>query len=183
MIHTTGDGAASPDARLRRRWIVAAGLVVATILIGVAWWPDRTTYLVVVDASDQTVLYQRVVESGDEVALEHQHSVTGRTVRERFVILDSASLGMVSLEFDRHGANLPTGPERIGSVTTTYREMEDGSYRVLHHERPLPTVPMIVGSHDVDHTLVFGDDDHVRLLSVARPWQQVELKVIGARSR
>jgi hypothetical protein len=85
---------------------------------------------------------------------------------------------MEELWFDEFGPNLPAGPEQIGSVTTTFHREADG-FRVVHHGRLLPTVPLRVGSASVDHVLTFIDGADLRLLEIARAGAYVELRVTG----
>ena len=120
--------------------------------------------------------YERSVGVGDEFELAHTHSVTKRLVRETFLVADADTIAMEVLWFDTFGANLPTGPERIGEVTTTFETTDDG-YRVLHHSRPIGSVPLLVGGPEVDHTLTFADGEQVRLLEVAPARSAVELAV------
>jgi hypothetical protein len=134
---------------------------------------DRTTFGVW-DHELGQVAFDREVVIGDRVVLEHTHSVTGRVVRETFSVADHGTIALEELWFDAPGPNLPTGPETLGDRTTTFLE-EDGAYRVLHDGAPLGTVPLLVGSEDVDHVLVFGDGQRVRLLDVARAHQRAEL--------
>jgi hypothetical protein len=150
--------------------VVAASLLVATV--GVL----RAPSLVVRDPATAEVHYRRPVAVGETFRLEHTHSVTGRRVVETFSIRDRRTVAIEELWFDAHGANLPTGPETVDGFTTTYLA-EGDEVRVLHGGRPLGTVPLIVGSERVDHTVEFADGLRVRLLDVAPQWSAVELAV------
>jgi len=168
----------------RRWWWLAAILVVA---FGASSFAPRLVntsgggpLLVVIDEATRQPIVSRPVVHGEQIRLEHVHSVTGRRIEEVFVVLDDQRLGMVSLAFDRHGANLPTGPEVVGGRSTTYIEKADGSILVLHHDRPLPAIGMVVGSPSVDHVLIFEDGDRVRLLDVAEQWSHIEIKVTAS---
>lgn len=181
---TAGGGGRDTLGDLSRRhwWIAAAAvIVVAAIVLIRAWTGTNGIAFVVIDADTGAVLVERDVAPGQRLTIEHVHSVTGRLVREQLVIRDDGRLGMVSLWFDRHGANLPTGPEEIDGIVTTYRELGDGSVEVLHHARPLPGVPLIVGSETVDHTIVFHDGQRLRLLDVAPRWTAIELTIRASR--
>jgi hypothetical protein len=91
-----------------------------------------------------------------------------------------ATIALAELWFDQHGPNLPVGPEQIGDRMTTFLREDDG-YRVLHHDRPLGTVPLMVGSPAVDHVLVFADGQRLRLLDVTRAGARVEISVGSGR--
>ncbi|RNL86254.1 DUF1850 domain-containing protein [Halostreptopolyspora alba] len=110
--------------------------------------------------------------------MEHTHSVTKRPVDEVFSVGDGGIL-MQELRFDEFGANLPAGPQRIGDTTTTFLH-ENGEFRVLHHGRPLGTVPLRVGGPKVDHVLTLPGGTRVRLLDLAPRGTFVELGVRGA---
>jgi hypothetical protein len=121
------------------------------------------------------VLLGLPVEAGQRVELAHTHSVHRRPVREVYSVSLSDGLLMEEIRFDAHGANLPSGPETIGGVTTTFERVGSG-YRSDHHGRPLGTVRMVVGSDDVDHRLAVGDEE-VRLLDLAEAGTRIELYV------
>ncbi|GGC60151.1 DUF1850 domain-containing protein [Hoyosella rhizosphaerae] len=126
--------------------------------------------------STDTVLYSTPIAPGDPIEMEHIHSVHKQPVWEVFSVNDSAELTMREMVFNRNGANLPSGPETINGVTTTFLH-EDGQFRVLHHDRPLGTIPLIVGSEAVNHTLTTANGDTVRLLDLTRPGDRVDLRV------
>ncbi|MDV6014499.1 DUF1850 domain-containing protein [Haloechinothrix sp. LS1_15] len=113
---------------------------------------------------------------GDELRLRHTHSVHRRPVVEVFSVSRSWELAMEEMRFDRMGANLPSGPETIGGVRTTFLAEGDG-YRVLHHGRVLGTVELMVGSATVDHVLTAPGGQRVRLLDVAPSGTRVELRI------
>ncbi|KOX24309.1 hypothetical protein ADL05_00605 [Nocardiopsis sp. NRRL B-16309] len=116
---------------------------------------------------------------GDRIELTHTHSVHRRPVYEVFSVSADAGLAMEEMRFDAHGANLPSGPETIGGVTTTF--VRDGSgYVVDHHGRPIGTVRMVVGTADVDHRLAAGGRE-IRLLDLVGPGTVVELYVQAHR--
>ncbi|GAA1460642.1 hypothetical protein GCM10009603_23040 [Nocardiopsis exhalans] len=119
------------------------------------------------------VLLSLPVELGQRVELVHTHSVHRRPVHEVYSVSVSDGLLMEEIRFDAHGANLPSGPETIGGVTTTFERVGSG-YRADHHGRPLGTVRMVVGSGDVDHRLVVADKE-IRLLDLAEPGTRIEL--------
>lgn len=161
------------------RW-VSGGLALVLVLAvsvltltgsvgpGPAWFGIR-------HAQTQATLLNLPVEIGQRIELSHTHSVHRRPVYEVYSVSPSSGLAMEEMRFDAHGANLPSGPETIGGVTTTF-EREGSGYRVDHHGRPLGTVRMMVGSDDVDHTLSVAGRD-VRLLDLAGPGTGVELYV------
>jgi hypothetical protein len=151
-------------------------LSLSTISGGAA---DTTTFEVWDRGTDE-LLHARDIGVGDTFRLEHTHSVTGRLVVETFSVMDPTTIAIEELWFDAHGPNLPVGPERIGDHVTTFLQEDDG-YRVLHHGRPLGTVPLMVGSPAVDHVLVFEDGQRLRLIDVAPPGARVELSVGTAR--
>ncbi|MBB4930265.1 hypothetical protein F4561_001085 [Lipingzhangella halophila] len=134
--------------------------------------------LEIVDQTRQRVLFVREVEAADRLLLEHTHSVTKRPVEEVFSV-GRGGIAMEELRFDEFGANLPAGPQTIGGVTTTFRHEDAGYYRVLHHGRPLGTVPLRVGGPKVDHVLTLPGGDRVRLLDLAPRGTNVELGIRG----
>lgn len=150
--------------------LVSTGLVRGDAVESAAW-------LQIYDRTAQRVVFSRPVQAGDLVELRHTHSVHRRPVEEVFSVTASEGLAMQEMRFDAHGANLPSGPERIGGITTTFLREESG-YRVLHHGRPLGSVRMRVGTADVDHVLSVAGEE-VRLLDVARQGASVELYVQG----
>ncbi len=166
-------------AAARRCSVVAAVTVAATLLVASGCTFDNqepATTLIVRDSRSGEHLHERAVLVGERFRLVHTHSVTGRHVEETFSVLDRVTIAMEELWFDRHGANLPTGPEMVGGVTTTYVE-DNGAYRVLHHSRPVGVLPLIVGSEQVDHVLIFEDGQRLHLLHIADQWDQVEVVV------
>lgn len=162
-----------------------AVLVMATVLglvgAGVVWLGGRSDAaglrLEVWDHETQQAVHTRPVSAGERFELRHTHSVTRRPVREIFSVAPDG-VAMEELWFDEFGPNLPAGAEQIGEVTTTFLA-EGGGYRVLHHGRLLPTVPLRVGSAGVDHRVIFADGAQLRLLDVARPGAFVELRIRG----
>jgi hypothetical protein len=134
----------------------------------------------VYDHAQGRVVFERGLSVGDEIMLEHVHSVTKRPVRETFSVLDANTVALEELWFDTFGANLPAGPEETGDTTTTFIH-EGGAYRVLHHSKPLGVVPLRVGSPEVDHTVTFEDGSQLRLLDVAGRGAHVELRVRSGR--
>lgn len=176
-----------PVPHLRRRGValraVVTALVVTTALVAAVSFALATRdapRLVVTDARTGDQLLVRDVEVGERFQLEHIHSVTGRPVIETFSVLDGATVAIEELWFDQHGANLPTGSERIGETQTTYLEEEDG-YRVLHHAHAIGTLPLIVGSPGVDHRVRFEDGEELRLLDVADAGAPIEVSIDGSR--
>ncbi|MQA26969.1 MAG: DUF1850 domain-containing protein [Micromonosporaceae bacterium] len=127
------------------------------------------------DAGAARIAHTRQVTSGERFTLRHVHSVTHRPVKETFSVT-ADGIAMEELWFDTFGANLPAGPERIGDVTTTFL-VEDGGYRVLHHGRLMPTVPLLAGRPHVNHELFFADGVRLRLLDLVAPSTSVELRV------
>jgi hypothetical protein len=176
----TDRAAAARIPRRYARWprlvgVVAALAAAALVALTVA---ELAPTLVVRDAATGAVHYRRTVDVGEQFRLEHVHSVTGRRVVETFSVHDRRTVAIEELWFDAHGANLPTGPETIDGWTTSYHTEESG-VRVHHHGRPIGTLPLIVGSEQVDHTVVFADGQRVRLLDVAPRWRAVEIAVEG----
>lgn len=174
------------DLGRRRVTVVAvlaattAVMLCAAIVIGRAGETstDRThvTTWFVRSAQTGKVLYERPMQIGEAFELRHTHSVTERLVRETFSVTDATTIALEELWFDRHGANLPTGPETIGDITTTFLT-DNGAYRVLHHSRPLGTVPLLIGSAAVNHVVVFSDGSSLKLLDIGRAGMSVEVGV------
>ncbi len=161
----------------------ATTAVIAAIVLAAAWVDAAgTTTFVVRDTATGDVLYARDLDVGERFRLEHTHSVTRRPIVETFSIADRTTLAVEELWFDEFGANLPTGPEDVDGERTTFL-WEDNGMRVVHHGRLITHVPVIVGSNDVDHVLIFSDGDRVHLLDIADPWRQVELAVGAAAPR
>ncbi|WP_231640545.1 DUF1850 domain-containing protein [Nocardiopsis sp. NRRL B-16309] len=161
-----------------------AALAAAAVLLtatgsadtGTAWFSVRPT-TPSADAPGPVALVPLAV--GDRIELTHTHSVHRRPVYEVFSVSADAGLAMEEMRFDAHGANLPSGPETIGGVTTTF--VRDGSgYVVDHHGRPIGTVRMVVGTADVDHRLAAGGRE-IRLLDLVGPGTVVELYVQAHR--
>lgn len=149
------------------------GLVLANVLTGNADAPRFE----VRDQRTGEVYYSRPIEVGETFDLEHTHSVTRRLVVETFSVLAADTIAIEEMWFDQKGPNLPTGPEQLGDGETTFIYEYDGSFRVIHHSYPLGTVPLLVGSESVDHTLTFADGERLRLLDVAERGAAVELTV------
>lgn len=152
--------------------ILGSGLLVAGDTP--RWQPE----LAVVDHDTAEVVWSAPVDVGDRFRMEHIHSVHGRPVIEIFAVAGPAGLAMEEMRFDATGANLPSGPEQIGDVTTTFIN-EGDHFRVLHHGRILGELPLRVGGSNVDHTLVLPDGHSVRLLDIAPRGTYVELRVRG----
>jgi hypothetical protein len=171
---------AAPAPR-RRPWLWVVALAVTTgvlvaVTIAVAATTSPTTTLTIVLQDDGRVVFERSVEVGERFELTHTHSVTQREIIETFSALDASTVAIEELWFDEHGANLPTGSERMGETTTTYLE-EPGGYRVLHHGHPIGSLALLVGSPSVDHELRFADGERVRLLDVAPAGARVEVNL------
>nr|AGO97141.1 hypothetical protein [Streptomyces sp. CNT-179] len=143
-------------------------LLTGSVDTGSAWFVIR------VYGREQPVL-SVPVQIGDRIELGHTHSVHRRPVHEVYSVSPSAGLAMEEIRADAHGANLPSGPETVDGVTSTFVQEGEG-YRVEHHGRPLGTVRMVVGTPDVDHRLTLPDRD-VRLLDLVDPRARVELFV------
>lgn len=171
-----------PGPPVRRGWMVAVAVVaIATIVAAVVQiFGGDSPRLIVRDVERERTVYEREVEVGERFVLEHVHSVTRRRVVETFSVLDEDTVAIEELWFDKHGANLPRGPEPLGDGTTTYIEEPDG-YRVLHHGHPIGSVPLLVGSSEVDHTMLFSDGERLRLLDVARAGARIEVSLDGGR--
>ncbi|MFE3457543.1 DUF1850 domain-containing protein [Nocardiopsis aegyptia] len=157
--------------------LVAAAVVLLTVTgsvdTGTAWFSVRPLTDRSADAAPPVAQVPLAV--GDRIELTHTHSVHRRPVYEVFSASAEAGLAMEEMRFDAHGANLPSGPETIDGVTTTF--VRDGSgYVVDHHGRPLGTVRMVVGTADVDHRLAAGGRE-IRLLDLVGPGTGVELYV------
>nr|WP_225443167.1 DUF1850 domain-containing protein [Lolliginicoccus lacisalsi] len=121
------------------------------------------------------VVYSAPITPGEPITLDHIHSVHKRPVHEVFSVNEEGALTMREMVFDRIGANLPGGPETINGVTTTFL-VEDGQFRVLHHDRPLGIVPMIVGNPSVGHRITVPGGTAVRLLDLVRSGARVDLR-------
>jgi hypothetical protein len=162
-------------------------LVVALAAAGVIAWAsspspggvEATTFEVFAHGEGE-VAFARDVEVGETFRLEHRHSVTRRLVIETFSVQDETTIAIEELWFDEPGPNLPAGSEPLGEGETTFLR-EDGAFRVLHHGYPIGSLPLMVGGPDVDHVVVFSDDQRVRLLDVVRRGERVELAVGGER--
>ncbi|MFD0774873.1 DUF1850 domain-containing protein, partial [Streptomonospora algeriensis] len=139
---------------------------------------DRRLRFVVADADSGRVVLSVPAAAGERVTLRYIHSVSKRPVEEEFSIGGAAGLLMQEMRFDTFGANLPAGPEHIGSTTTTFLRERDG-YRVLHHGRPLGDVELMVNSSRSGQELLLPDGARVRLLDVAEYGTRVELGVEG----
>jgi hypothetical protein len=158
--------------------VLSGGVVVgAVVMVGAGSGDGGTTplRLEIVDDGRSQVVHSRTVAPGETFQLAHTHSVTRRTVVETFSVT-AEGVAMEELWFDEFGPNLPVGPEEINGARTTFLT-ENGSFRVLHHGRLLPIVPLRVGSPEVDHVLTFADGTRLRLLEVAAPAAYVELRV------
>jgi hypothetical protein len=151
-----------------------AGLVWRLDLVG-GTSPSAVTFEVW-DQRTQQPVHTHEVEIDTTFTLEHTHSVTKRTVRETFSVQEGPLIALEELWFDEPGPNLPSGPEPLGDGMTTFLR-EGGAFRVLHHGHPIGTVPLLVGSAEVDHVLNFAAGEQVRLLDVADPGTPVELRV------
>lgn len=149
----------------------------AVLLLGRADLGDPRPRLEIVDQRAERVVYSRPVIAGERFQLTHTHSVTRRPVEEIFSV-GPKGIHLEELRFDEFGPNLPSGPERIDGVTTTFRHVA-GEYRVSHHGRPLGTLPLLTGGPKVDHAVIFADGRRVRLLDVAPPRSPVELRIRG----
>lgn len=163
-----------------RRLVAAAALLAAvtagaTGLALAAGDGPAGLRLEIYDHSTQQTVHTRVVEPGEIFRMRHTHSVTRRPVFETFSVT-ADGIAMEEMWFDEFGPNLPVGPEEIGDTRTTFL-LENGAFRVLHHSRLLPTVPLRVGSPSVEHVLTFADGTRLRLLDVAAPAAHVELRV------
>lgn len=156
---------------------LAAGLLVVSLLTSGLITSSSGARLEVRDRESGTIGYARAMSIGETFQLTHTHSVTKRPVIETFSVAGDG-LALEELWFDEFGPNLPAGPEQLGEHATFVHE--DGAYRVLHHGLSIGTVPIRVGSEEVDHVLTFADGERVRLLDIARGGAWIELTV-GAR--
>jgi hypothetical protein len=189
-VAQAGDARSADPGRRRPRLrgapagVVMAIVAVATLAVvaGTMVWGGtagvHTTMLMLVDHDTGDVVYERQAEVGETFELRHNHSVTGRVVVETFAVLDEATLAIEELVFDEHGPNLPAGPEHVGEHATY--ETDGDLVRVRHHSQPIGTLPLMVGSASVDHTVVFEDGQRLRLLDVVRRGGRVELIAEGA---
>lgn len=178
-------GQAAPRRRATR-WVAAAAALLAALAAGAVWWGWSVAdggdglRLEVVDHSRAELVHTRPVRPGERFEVRHYHSVTRRLVVETFS-MSADGIAIEELWFDQPGPNLPVGPEEIGGVTTTFL-FEEGAFRVLHHGRLLPTLPLRVGSPGVDHVLAFADGGRLALLDVSEPGAFVELRVMSGGS-
>lgn len=173
MARPTGPAAPSLAALL-------AALLLLSLLGGAATAGATTSAglrLEVWDREAGRAVHTRAVAVGERFELRHTHSVTRRPVIETFSVAGPEGIAIEELWFDEFGPNLPAGPERIGDTTTTFRH-EPGGFRVLHHGRLLPTLPVLAGSPGVDHVVWFADGTRVRLLDLVRPAAPVELVIV-----
>lgn len=158
------------------RWVPGGPALVLVLLMLTVLLSDSTggpAWFGVRGHKSGEVLLSLPVAFGQRVELVHTHSVHRRPVHEVYSVSASDGLLMEEIRFDAHGANLPSGPETIGGVTTTFERVGSG-YRADHHGRPLGTVRMVVGSGDVDHRLLVADEQ-IRLLDLAEPGTRIEL--------
>ncbi|WP_238580892.1 DUF1850 domain-containing protein [Streptomonospora alba] len=166
----------------RRRALRAGGGLLAVGLLGglaaAAQPGGRRLRFVAADAGSGRVVLSVPVAAGERVTLRYTHSVSKRPVEEEFSISATGGLLMQEMRFDTFGANLPAGPEHIGSTTTTFLRERDG-YRVLHHGRPLGDVQLMVNSSRSGQVLLLPGGERVRLLDVADYGTRVELSVRG----
>ncbi|WP_149359910.1 DUF1850 domain-containing protein [Lolliginicoccus suaedae] len=147
----------------------------ASLAGGACASPEEQLRFEVYSHETDEVVYSAPLSPGEPITLDHIHSVHKRPVHEVFSVNEEGELTMREMVFDRIGANLPGGPETIGGTTTTFL-VEDGRFRVLHHDRPLGIVPMIVGNPSVDHTITVPDGTVVRLLDLVRAGARVDLR-------
>jgi hypothetical protein len=158
-------------------------IVVTALAVGVGTvvWAGTTgapeTSLTLVDHDTGDVVFERRVEVGETFELRHTHSVTRREVVETFSVLDVATLAIEELLFDEHGPNLPAGPQHVGEHATY--ETDGELVRVRHHGHAIGTLPLMVGSESVDHTVIFEDGSRLRLLDEVRRGSRVELRLGG----
>jgi hypothetical protein len=163
--------------------VAAALLVVPVLLVAAAtlWLGGPSgamgdgLRLEVLDHERQRVVHSRTMQPGERFELRHHHSVTTRLVVETFSV-SASGVAIEELWFDEPGPNLPVGPEEIGGVNTTFL-FEDGAFRVLHHGRLLPTLPLRVGASGVNHVLAFSDGTRVEMLDLTAPGTFVEVQV------
>jgi hypothetical protein len=189
-VAQAGDAPSAVPGRRRPRLrgapvgVVMAIVAVATlaVVVGTVVWGGatgaQTTVLTLVDHDTGDVVYERQTEVGETFELRHTHSVTRREVVETFSVLDETTLAIEELVFDEHGPNLPAGPQHVGAHATY--ETDGDLVRVRHHGEPIGTLPLMVGSESVDHTVVFEDGQRLRLLDVVRRGGRVELIAEGA---
>lgn len=171
-------GGGSGTRRRARTPVVLALSLVAALFYGGAAMAEARPRLEVVDQDSGRVVYSRTVVDGERFTMTHTHSVTRREVVEIFSA-GTGGIHMEELRFDEFGPNLPAGPERIDGVLTTFRHV-GGEFRVDHHSRVLGTIPLLTGSRQVDHTLIFADGRQVRLIDVVGAHEPVELRIHGA---
>ncbi|QBI53276.1 DUF1850 domain-containing protein [Streptomonospora litoralis] len=166
----------------RRRALRAAGGALAGVLVGGlaagSGAAGRRLRFVVTDVERGRVVLSAPVAVGDHLTLRYTHSVSKRPVEEEFAVAAPGRLAMDEMRFDTFGANLPVGPERIGSTTTTFLREEDG-YRVLHHGRVLGEVQLMVNSSRSGQVLTLPGGRRVRLLDVAEYGTRLEWSVEG----
>lgn len=169
-----------PRAAPRRRHVTAvAVLAIGLAAAGAANWlgvvRSGDLSIAVVDHASGQVVYERPAEIGERFVLEHTHSVTRRPIVETFSVAAPDTIALEELWFDEFGPNLPAGPEQLGDHVTFIHE--DGAFRVLHHGYPIGTVPLRVGSAEVDHVLTFSDHERVRLLDIVPAGMWVDFVV------
>ena len=191
IAEAEGPPVAAVPGRRRGRWrgapgrAVAVGITAAALAAG-GWllastFPvtDGDTTLDVVDRGTDEVVFARDMEVGETFELRHRHSVTRREVVETFSVLDETTIAIEQLVFDEHGPNLPAGPGHVGEHVTY--ETDGDLVRVTHHGHPIGTLPLMVGSQHVGHTVVFEDGERLRLLDRVRRGSRVELVLGGGR--
>lgn len=154
---------------------MAVAVLLSSGLVGGAVGADRVR-LEVWDQRGERSLHAVDVDLGSRFTLEHTHSVTGRLVVETFSVQEGPIVAIEELWFDEPGPNLPSGSEPLGDTRTTFLH-EGRAFRVLHHSYPIGSVPLLVGSAEVDHVLNLADGERIRLLDVAGRGTAVELRV------
>jgi hypothetical protein len=167
---------ATATARPAAAASLALAVVLATGADGAA--AGQPLSLQIVDHTRGQVVLTAPVSVGEEFVLDHVHSVHRTPVREVFSVNPAGEIALEEMRFQSTGANLPSGPETIGGVTTTFEHV-DGGMRVLHHGRSLGSVGLLVGGPGVDHTITLPDGARTRLLDLADRGSRVELRVRG----
>ena len=157
--------------------VAVTASVTGVVLYATLTGGGGTSQFEVRDQLSGEVYYARPMELGETFTLQHIHSVTRRPVIETFSVLDAETVAIEEMWFDQPGPNLPTGPEQLGDGETTFIYEDDGSYRVVHHSYPIGSVPLLVGSESVNHTLTFTDSDDIRLLDIAERGTAVEFTI------
>ncbi|WP_051534276.1 DUF1850 domain-containing protein [Desulfitibacter alkalitolerans] len=150
-------------------------IIIAVTILTFNYFNDRTV-LQIVNHNTGELLYEKNLNVGDQIKLKYIHSVTKQPVYEIFVVYDKSTLALKEMLYDSFGANLPVGPETTATETTKFI-VEENYYRIVYENRRFDVIPLRVGQVIADHTLIFKDEDTIRLLDIVEGGAYVEVHV------